>query len=172
MRTVLALLLTCIVTVSAYAQSNGASFVVVTAEYKWPDGLTSAAGEVERILAVDGDDYIIWHESGSQYRLPKRFGQIVTAEDAALGLIELRQELYAEIAALNEKPTAKIDNQSASLFGEIIGIFFGSLFLGYFLPFFAPKGPDGKRRKTLGGVIPSTTVLFIGGLAIRFFALH
>jgi hypothetical protein len=89
--------------VAASAQTTGATFVVITAEYKWTDGLVSAAGEVERVLAVDGDDYIIWHESGRRYRLPKRFGQIITAEDAALRLIELRQQLYAEIGALYEE---------------------------------------------------------------------
>lgn len=103
MKTILAFLLAFILVGNASAQSGSSVFIVVTTEYEWPDGLTSREGEVEVVIGVNKDNYIIWHESGRRYQLPKRFGQIITAEDAALRLIDLRQQLYAEILALNKK---------------------------------------------------------------------
>ena len=103
MKTLLILGLSIILSATLHAQNGGATFVVVTAKYIWEDGLSSGVGEVERVLATEGDDYIIWHESGRRYRLPKSFAQAITSEDAAQRLIELRQQLYAEIAGLFDK---------------------------------------------------------------------
>jgi hypothetical protein len=88
---------------NAFAQSARPVFIVVTAEYRWADGIASPKGYVELVIGADRDNYFLWSESGKQYPLPKPFGQIITAEDAALRLVEHRQSLYNEIVALNQK---------------------------------------------------------------------
>lgn len=106
MKPLFAILLALTIHATVYAEPAPMVFVVVTKETKWQDGLTSAVGEVEIVLATDAQNYHVWSDNGKRYPLPKTNAQVITAEDAALRVIQFRQELYKEIDQLNQELTA------------------------------------------------------------------
>ena len=66
-----------------------------------------------------------------------------------------------------------MDRQSAAVFGELLGMFICALAIGYFAPLYVRKGPDGKRgKKTIGGVMLSTAIIFVAVVSFRLFAKH
>lgn len=101
--------------VSSYAQSASTTFVVVTQEYSWPDGMTCGMGEVESVHAFEPDAFIILSPQGGQYRLPRTVAKVTTAEDAALRLLAQRRELYSQLNKLEAAPnTAPAGSPSQS----------------------------------------------------------
>ncbi len=73
------------------------TFIVVTQEYRWPNGVGSRVGQVERVMAVENNHYLIWQPSNSRYLLPNECAKVITVEDAALRLVAHRQQLSTQL---------------------------------------------------------------------------
>jgi hypothetical protein len=99
MRTILAVIAAVLLGATLHAQTAAPVFVVVTVDFTWDFGVRSPAGEVERLIATQGDNYILWHPSGVRLYLPTQYARLITAEEAALRLIEQRQQLDAALSA-------------------------------------------------------------------------
>lgn len=81
-------------------------FIQITQEVSWPDGLGSEVGEVELVLEFTEAGYVIWHESGKRYSVPKTHAKEITSDAAALALIIQRQQLYSDLSQQeNRKPS-------------------------------------------------------------------
>lgn len=87
--------------VLAFSSTAGeVKFILITKQTVWADW-QSEAGEVEVALSEPSDGYEIWTETGKTYVVPKANAIVLSAEDAALRLVQHRQSLYAEIRELN-----------------------------------------------------------------------
>ncbi len=88
---------------ASYGQSQQASqFVVVLKEYKWEDGLVSSAGEIERAMESNNDQYGLWHPSGKLYWIPKSACRELSSEEAAIRLMDKKQSLHGELGKMRD----------------------------------------------------------------------
>lgn len=75
------------------------SFIIITKQTVWQDGLFCALGEVEQVLGETGVSYLISSAKGKQYAVPKTNARIIAAADAVLALLAQREALCAQIEA-------------------------------------------------------------------------
>jgi len=71
MKTLIAIIIALTLPHALHAEAAPLTFAVVTTETKWADGLTSEVGEVEIVVATQGDNYIVWCDNGKNTLSPK-----------------------------------------------------------------------------------------------------
>lgn len=78
-------------------------YIEITKETKWSDGVWCPVGTVELITHYKEQSYIIWHPNGNPYELPRANAKKVSAEDAAVKLLQHRQNLYKYVSVLENE---------------------------------------------------------------------
>lgn len=80
-------------------------FIIVTVLTTWNDGLESQAGEIERVWSKNEKGYLVKAE-GRDYLIPLQNAHVISAAEAAVALIALREQTDRQLAALEDKITA------------------------------------------------------------------
>lgn len=74
------------------------SFIIVTVETVFADGVTDPVGEVELVVGETAASYLVMN-GNRKYELPKSRARKIAAEEAAVALLAQRARMYSQLTA-------------------------------------------------------------------------